>query len=247
MFRALIIDDNPNARETLRQDIAYYCPEIQVVGEADSVLSGIKAVKKYSPDVLFLDIQLEDGTGFQVLEPLAEMDFKVIFTTGSDAFTLKAIKFSALDYLLKPIDPDELVAAVKKLKPKEKTDLQPGIDVLLENLRNMQSGGKRIALGSADRIHVVQVSDIIRCESQRNYTLFHISGQKPILVTRTMKEFEELLDKKHFLRVHHSHLINLDYLKEFLKADGGYAIMRDGSQVPVSVRKKDELLRFLGV
>lgn len=249
MIRAIIIDDVKRSRESLADDLKRYCPDVEIVGEAESVKTGIEAIKKHQPDVVFLDIQLEDGNGFNILEQIGKADFKVIFTTGSDEYGIKAVKFSALDYLLKPIDPEELVAAVSKLhdSKEKKQDIGNNISVLIENLKNINNTSKRIALNSADRVHVINVSDIIRCESQRNYTLFYIKGNKQILVTRTLKEFEDMLEDSGFVRVHHSHLINMSYMKEFVKSDGGYAVMTDGSQVPVAVRKKEHLLQMLGL
>jgi two-component system, LytTR family, response regulator len=250
MIRAIIIDDVQRSRASLADDLKRYCPDVELVAEAESVKTGVEAIKKHKPDVIFLDIELEDGTGFNILEQVGKTDFKVIFTTGSDEYGIKAVKFSALDYLLKPIDSEELVAAVDKLKAAskiEKPDIQDNISVLIENLKSINNSSKRIALNSADRVHVVNVSDIVRCESQRNYTLFYIKGNKQILVTRTLKDFEDMLDDSGFVRVHHSHLINISYLKEFVKSDGGYALMSDGSEVPVAVRKKEHLLQLLGL
>jgi two-component system LytT family response regulator len=249
MIRAIIIDDVERSRASLADDLKRYCPEVEVIAEAESVKTGVEAIKKHQADVVFLDIELEDGNGFNILEQVGKADFKVIFTTGSDEYGIKAVKFSALDYLLKPIDPEELVAAVSKLQEskEKKQDIGSNISVLIENLKNINNTSRRIALNSADRVHVVNVSDIVRCESQRNYTLFYIKGNKQILVTKTLKEFEDMLDDSGFVRVHHSHLINMSYMKEFVKSDGGYAVMTDGSQVPVAVRKKEHLLQMLGL
>lgn len=250
MIKAVIIDDIERSRASLADDLKRHCPEIIVVGEGYSVTTGIEVIKKYQPDVVFLDIQLDDGNGFNILEQVGSTGFKVIFTTGSDEYGIRAVKFSALDYLLKPIDPDELVAAVNKLKHAKKedpVDIRDNLSVLIENLKNINNSSKRIALNSADRVHVVNVTDIIRCESQRNYTLFYLKGNKQILVTKTLKEFEEMLEDSGFVRVHHSHLINISYLREFVKSDGGYAVMNDNSQVPVAVRKKEHLMHLLGL
>jgi two-component system LytT family response regulator len=248
MISAVIIDDQEEARFTLEDDLREYGEGIAVIGQAGSVKAGIRLINSLKPDVIFLDIHLEDGTGFMILEGITPYPYQVIFTTGSDSFAFRAIKFSALDYLLKPIDPDELAAAIRKIREKPKAALpQENIELLIENLKHKNEKPKRIALGSADRIHMVEVKDIIRCESQRNYTLFHLGGNRQLLVTRTLKEFDEMLERYGFYRVHHSHLINLDYLREFVKADGGYAVMSDGSKVPVAVRKKDELLSILGI
>jgi two-component system, LytTR family, response regulator len=250
MIRAIIIDDSEDARETLAESILGLGKNIAIVAEAGSVSSGIKAINSYKPDLVFLDIHLDDGNGFQVLEGVSKNDFKVIFTTGSGDFALKAIKFSAVDYLLKPIDPDELEIAINKLEDKSGRDSKTNsdaIDMLIENMRNSGQSPRRVALSSADRIHIVEIKDIVRCESQSNYTLFYLIDNRKILVTRTLKEFEEMFERDNFIRIHHSHLVNLNYLREYIKAEGGYAVMADNSKIPVAVRKKDELLKQLGL
>ncbi|HEY4787891.1 MAG TPA: LytTR family DNA-binding domain-containing protein [Bacteroidales bacterium] len=248
MIRSVIIDDVNNSRLTLADDLRTHCPEVVILGEANSVKSAIDLIKRVKPDIVFLDIELEDGTGFDILEYFDKITFKTIFITGFDSYGIKAIKFSALDYLLKPVDPDDLIKAIKKYKDNEvQPDVKANIDFLLENIRGIKPGFKRIALNSADKVNMVNIDDIIRCESQSNYTLFYIKGGEQILVTKSLKEYENLLEEYSFVRVHHSHLINLNYLKEYVKTDGGYAVMTDKSTVPVSVRKRDNLLRELGI
>jgi two-component system LytT family response regulator len=243
MIRAVIIDDVKESRQTLADDVARYCPDIKVVGFAENVNEGILLIEQQKPALIFLDVHLGDDTGFSILEKVQHKNFKVIFTTGSDRFAIQAIKFSALDYLLKPVDPDDLIAAVNKLRSNEA--VTEHLNLLLDNLKNRSKAPKRVILNSADRVHVVNIDEIIRCESQGSYTLFYLQNKKEILVTRTLKEFEEMFDPEEFVRVHHSHLININYLKEYVKTDGGYAVMADKSQVPVSVRKKDSLLKLL--
>jgi len=247
-FRALLVDDIENSRITLRHDLNEYCPQIHVVGEADGVKSAIAAIADKKPDVVFLDIQMGDGTGFDLLTQLKEIDFQIIFTTALDTHGIKAIKFSALDYLLKPIDPDDLIKAVAKLEKTDKgKNLKDSINLLLDNMRSNQSpGNKRIALHSLEKVHLVSVDDIIRCESQGAYTIFYLKSKEQILASKNLKEFEDLLTGHSFVRVHHSHLINLAYLKEYVKKDGGYAVMTDKSEVPVSFRKRNALLDIIG-
>jgi two-component system LytT family response regulator len=248
MFSAIIVDDIDNSRVTLAHDLKEYCPQIQIIGEADSVDSGIREITEKKPEVVFLDIQLGDGTGFDILEKIGDFNFQVIFTTALDAYGIKAIKFSALDYLLKPIDPDELVEAVRKLeKNRKKEDVKNSLNLLLENIKDIQPETKRIALNSADKVHMVHIKDIIRCESQGSYTIFYLMNKEQIVVTKNLKEYEQLLDEHSFIRVHHSHLINFAYLKEFIKKEGGYAIMTDNSHVPVSFRKRNKLLEMIGI
>jgi two-component system LytT family response regulator len=246
MYSAIIIDDIQNSRITLADDLKRYCPQIHVIGEAESVDSGINEILLKKPEVVFLDIQLGDGTGFDILEKIGSIDFQVIFTTALDTYGIKAIKFSALDYLLKPIDPDELISAVKKLdsNPHSKT-INESLNLLLENIREIKPESKRIALSSADKVIMVYVKDIIRCESQGSYTIFYLNNKEEIVTTKNLKEYEQLLTDYSFVRVHHSHLINFNYLKEYIKKDGGYAFMQDGSNVPVSFRKRNHLLDMI--
>lgn len=246
-FRALVVDDIENSRITLTHDLKEYCPQIQVVGEADSVKSGLQQIETLKPDVVFLDIQMGDGTGFDLLTQLPEIRFQIIFTTALDAYGIKAIKFSALDYLLKPVDPDELVKAVGKLaQTKQDVSIQDSINLLIQNMKGTAPAMKRIAIHSLEKVHMIDIDSIIRCESQGAYTIFHLKQKEQLLATKNLKEFEELLEPHSFIRVHHSHLINFAYLKEYVKKDGGYAVMTDKSEVPVSFRKKSALLDMIG-
>ncbi len=251
MIKALIIDDVEKARVALKSDIKTYCPEVDIIGEADGVETGMKLIKITSPDVIFLDIKMADGSGFDLIDKIKRegaVTFQIIFTTAYNEFAIKAFKFSAIDYLLKPVDPDDLIQAVKKIRRSDPQDtLTENLSLLLENIKGIQSSAKRIALNSIDKVQLVNIADIIQCESQKNYTLFYLLNHKQILVTKTLKEFEEMLEGDGFLRVHHSHLLNLKHFKEYIKTDGGYAVMSDNSQVPVSVRKREQLLRILGV
>lgn len=248
MIKAILIDDSDDAREALRADLVRWCPQVTILAEANSMQSGLQVMRNTNPDLVLLDIQLGDGDGFQLLEQLGKTSAQVIFTTGLDQHGIRAVKFSALDYLLKPVDPDELIAAIAKLEEHQQKQINIG-----ENLRllaeQFKPGNqlKRLALNSADRVQVVQIADIVRCESERNYTTFFLRDGKQIVVTRTLKEYEELLEPSGFVRVHHSHLINLEHLRTFMKNDGGYAVMNDGTQVPVSVRKRDDLMQALGL
>lgn len=238
MIRAVIIDDIPEAIAVLKSDLENYCVNIEVIGSAEGVVTGAKVIKELKPDLVFLDIQMKDGSGFDLLEILPETDFKLIFTTASDEYAVKAFKFSAVDYLLKPIDPDELMDAVSKIENQEHAVER--IDLLKENFNQ----AKRIALNTLDKIHIVNVDEILRCESNINYTMFYFTDGTKILVTKTLKEFDKLLGDHGFIRVHQSHLINTNFIKEFIKSDG-YIIMKDGTRVPVSTRKKQVLMDMI--
>jgi two-component system LytT family response regulator len=250
MITAILIDDDINLRNGMKGLLSLYAPEITIIGEADSVASGVEAIEKLNPQVVFLDIQLNDGTGFDILEKLATRNGKttshIVFITAHEQYAIKAFRFSALDFLLKPVDPDELKKVIEKIKSVlEKSDNYAHIDLLLENIRKKVDNFKRIALSNSDGIHLFEISDIIRCESEDNYTKFFIRNSKPILISKTLKEYEELLTEHGFVRVHQSHLINLAFLKSYIKKEGGYVIMADNSTIPISQRKKEQLQEIL--
>ncbi|MFP9115341.1 LytR/AlgR family response regulator transcription factor [Flavobacterium sp. RHBU_3] len=250
MISALLIDDDNNLRNAMKGLLAMYAPEIFIAGEADSVKNGIAAIDKYKPDVIFMDIQLGDGTGFDILEQYAlkhgKLVSNVVFITAHEQYAVKAFRFSALDYLLKPVDPDELQKVVGKIKGALDANSNfAHIDLLLENIRKKVDKFKRIALSTSDGIHLFEVGDIIRLESQDNYTKFYIKNSKPVLIAKTLKEYEDLLSEQGFERIHQSHLINLAYLKSYIKKDGGYAVMIDNSHLPISQRKKERLQELL--
>jgi len=250
MITALLIDDDNNLRKGMKGLLSMYAPDIKILGEADSVKNGITAIETHRPDVVFLDIQLGDGTGFDILEQLTQkqgsLTSHVVFITAHEEYALKAFRFSALDYLLKPVDPEELRKVTEKIKKVLSTnDNFAHIDLLLENIRKKVDTFKRIALSTSDGIHLFDVSDIIRLESQDNYTKFYIKNNKPVLIAKTLKEYEDLLSGQGFERIHQSHLINLAYLKSYIKKDGGYAVMADNSNLPISQRKKERLQELL--
>jgi two-component system LytT family response regulator len=240
MKRAIIIDDIENARIGLRQDLLDYCENVEVVGEADGVVSGARLIRETKPDIVFLDIQMRDGSGFDLLEIIGNIDFALIFTTSSDAFAIRAFRFAAVDYLLKPIDYQELQQAVAKT---DKTS-SAKLDLLRTNLAG---GSKRLSLNSQEKIEIVALEDIVRLESSGSYTLFHMKGKEEILVTKTLKEYDEILSAEGFLRVHQSHLVNLAYIKSLMKTDGNYLVLKNGQEVPVSSRKRSDVMRMLGV
>ncbi len=245
MISAVLIDDDFNLRNGTKGLLNLYAPQIKIIGEADDVATGIKVINALKPDVVFLDIQLNDGTGFDILEQLALINGKItshiVFITAHEQYAIKA-----LDFLLKPVDPDELKKVISKIHEViEKSSNYAHIDLLIENIRKKVDKFQRIALSNADGIHLFEVSDIIRCESEDNYTKFYIKNNKPILISKTLKEYEELLTEHGFVRIHQSHLINLAFLKSFIKKEGGYVIMADNSNLPISQRKKDSLQEIL--
>lgn len=250
MIRAILIDDDENLRSGMKNLLVRYAPEVMIAGEADSVETGIEIIESVESDVLFLDIQLGDGTGFDILESIKKRNGKiaqqVVFITAFEQYAIKAFRFSALDYLLKPVDPEDLKQVVNKiLVAIAMSSENENIEILLENIRIKSENYKRIVLSNSDGMHIVEIKDIIRCESEDNYTRFHIKNHKPILISKTLKEYEELLSPHGFERIHQSHLINISFIKSFVKQTGFYAILMDDSKLPVSQRKKDRFLTIL--
>ena len=245
-MRAIIVDDEKRARETISNIIRLYCPTVEIVAEADDIDSALKVIGEQKPDLVFLDIKMPGGTGFDLLKQLGKIDFKLVFITAYSEHAVKAFKFSALDYLLKPVNPDELIAVVEKAESQmEKESVNVKFESFITNLSNITREIKKIVLKTSDSIYVINVPDIVRCEADRNYTSFLLNGGKKILVSVTLKEYDDMLSTYRFFRAHQSHLVNIDYIESYEKKDGGYLIMKDKSRVPVSVRKKETLLSLL--
>ncbi len=246
MLRAIIIEDEKRSRETLFGLLKMYCKNVEIVGEAENVQEGLMLIRQQSPDVVFLDIQMPDGSGFKLLEQIADIKFDVIFTTAYDQFAIKAIRYSALDYLLKPIYPEDLIRAVKKAeKNKQILKSNENIKVLLENINLPPAESPKIILSTSEKINVVKVDDIVRCESDNYYSMFYFTNGKRLLVSKTLKEQEELLSGHNFIRPHKSHLVNVKYIKSYIKSDGGMILMENGSKVPVSRRKKEHIIEII--
>ncbi|MBL7936251.1 MAG: response regulator transcription factor [Bacteroidia bacterium] len=245
-IRTLIIDDYKSLRESLKHLLNEFCPSVLVVGEAEGIDDGIEQITNLNPELVFLDVKLGNATSFDLLSKLVTIDFKIIFVTAFDEYALRAFKFNAINYLLKPIDTDELIDAVQRASVTiEKEQISDRVRHMFENISADKSHPKKIVLKTAEQIHSVNVHDIIRCESDKNYTSFYLTGNKKIVVSITLKEYDDLLTPCGFYRTHQSHLINLDYFDYFVKKDGGMAIMKDKAQVPISSRKKDEFLKII--
>ncbi len=235
-----------SARELITSLIVKHCRQIDIVGAADSVKSGIQVIKQSKPDIVLLDIQMHDGTGFDLLRKLHPVNFQVIFITAYEEHALKAFKFSALDYLLKPINSNELITAIQKAENVlTSVNSSQNLDVFQTNYSNHSKEAKKIILKTIDSIYAVNIKDIVRCESEANYTRFFLNDARKILISKPLKEYDELLSEFGFFRTHQSHLINLDYFEQFKKTDGGLAIMKDNSEIPVSSRKKDLFLQTI--
>lgn len=250
MLTAIIVDDEVQSRETLERMLINFCSEVQILGKATSVAEAVTLIDSQQPDVVFLDIEMPGGNGFTLLEHYEEFTFEVIFTTAHDLYAINAIKFAALDYLLKPINIRELQEAVKraakKVDSKTESDRQKKIDTLKSNLSQSENQFTKIALPTSDGIDFIEVDNVMRVEAERSYANFHLKNRKKIMVSKPMSEYEELLEQCNFFRIHKSHMINLNHLQKYVKGKGGYVIMDDGSHVDVSVRKKEALLNRIG-
>ncbi len=244
-MNAIIVDDEMKVRNAIKALLTDQFPDINIVSSAGSVEEGYRVIIKNKPDLLFLDIELPDGNGFELLKKIPRIDFKVIFVTGHQEYAIDAIKVSALDYVLKPIDTDELCRAVEKARALiNYEEQQLKFQALSENLQSRKKL-KRIILSTADHLQLVSVSDIIRAEADSNYTIFWLSGGRRILVSRTIKEFDILLSNSGMMRVHQSHMVNLSHIDRFIKKDGGYLQMKEGTKIPVSPNLKKQVLKAI--
>lgn len=244
MKKVLIIDDENRTRELIAKMIDSFGFDIETIPDGESVQSGITAIEKHQPDIVFLDIQMPDGTGFDVLASVPNKNFEVIFITAHEEFAIKAIKFSALDYLLKPVDLSELKSALEKaIDAVSEESAPPQFEALQSNIQSSEN--RRLVLKTQESVHVVDLDQIIRCEADRNYTSFFLLDDKKILVSKTLKEYETLLSAHNFLRVQQSHLINIKYIDRYDKKNGGAVVMKDGSEVPLSPAKRDVFFKRL--
>jgi len=244
MLRTIIVDDEPHMRLALGNLVKQYCPGIEVVAKANGVKTGVEAIKKHHPDMVLLDIKMEDGTGFDLLQQLDPVDFKVIFITAYEEFAIKAFRFSALDYLLKPVDPDELVEAVGKAGKIFQDDFNTQLNALNDHLHSQDKSAKRLVVKTHNSIHLIDVNEILYFESDGGYTELNVIGSKRIVVSSNLKEYEEMLTDYGFFRVHKSFLINMKFISRFDKADGGFVILSGEYKIPVASRKKDLLMEM---
>jgi len=245
-LKAIIVEDELRSREFLKKLIQEFCPAVNVIEMSSSVEDAVERINILKPDLLFLDIELHTGTGFDVLEKVSYKDFHVIFTTAYDHYAIKAIKFSAVDYLLKPIDVDELQAAVQKVSERMKNNNQESLKMLLQNLRKPAETDFSITLATSNGLEFVPLNQIIRLEASGPYTHFFMKEGKKIMVSKNLKEYETLLSDHNFFRVHNSHIINMKEVKRMVKTDGGYAVMNDDSMITISPKKKDEFMQQIG-
>lgn len=245
MIKAILIDDEVHCVDTLSMLISDYCPEVQVMEKCVSAKQGLVAVARHHPALIFLDIEMPTMNGFEFLEQFTEIPFSIIFTTSYDQYAIKAIRFSALDYLLKPIDPKELVVAVHKVEVQKTPPSAEQFRMLIDQLQNKEKKFTRVAVPTFEGFELIPAGEIIYCEADDNYTYLFLKNNKKIIACRTLKEVEEQLnDFASFIRVHHSYMVNLNEVNRYIRGEGGYLIMSDGATVNVSRSRKEALMKM---
>lgn len=244
MLRTIIIDDEPHVRETLQHMLRKFCPEVKLVGEADSVATGIREIREKVPELVLLDIKMDDGTGFDLLDQFEDIDFKIIFITAYEKYAVEAFGFSAIDYILKPVNPEKLAGAVKRAEQLVQSNFNTQLDTLKKNLNIPDKQERKIILRTLKNIYLLDVQDIIHCASDGSYTVFDTLEEGKITISKNIKEYDDLLSDSGFLRVHRSHLINLKHIRRLSKQDGGILVMNQGIEVPVSTRGRERLMEL---
>ena len=242
MIRTRVIDDEAERRQAIISMLQGHCPNILIAGEADTVDSGIEAILAHQPDLILMDICLGKQLAFEILDVFEPVDFKLIFITSDKEYALRAIKYSALDYLLKPV----ALADLRKAIQKAEMQLMKELHLQLHELRlNMDSRERsRIVLRTAEKMHIIQIHNIVRCEASRNYSSFFLCDKRSIMVSQPMKEYEDMLLSHGFYRLHKSHIVNMEYVETYERSDGGHVVLTDGTRLPVADRKKADLLKY---
>lgn len=246
MLKAIIIDDEPKGRQALRQKLLEYCPQVQLLAEAASGLEGIQVIGQYRPDLVFLDIEMPNMSGFDMLNKIGEKHFHVIFTTAYDQYAIKAIRYAAFDYLLKPVDIEELKTAVGNIAALPAADTPKQVALLQQNMQQPKKHLHKLAIPTSDSLLFFDINTIIYLEASSNYTNIYFTDGTKIIASRTLKDFEELLPGEVFFRPHHSYIINLNFIKRYIRGDGGQVEMQNGSYIDVSRRKKEDFLKTIG-
>jgi two-component system, LytTR family, response regulator len=243
-MKAIIVDDEKTSCETLKVLLHDFCESVSVVATCQTITDAVKAIGKHKPDVVFLDINMKGENGFDLLEKIKPINFEIVFATAYSEYAIKAFKFSAIDYLLKPIDIEELKSAVSKVAKRKEVGANDRFDLLLQNLKPANEKNYKLALPSATGLIFVKIADIIYCEADSNYTTFFLQNEKKIIVSHTLKHYEELLSPHRFFRIHHSYLVNLDFIKQYIRGDGGQVILQDDTALEVAKRRKEEFLKL---
>ncbi len=246
MINTIIIDDEAKGRLALKQKLTDYCGQVTIVAEADNGQDGLLLINHHKPQLVFLDIEMPGMNGFEMLNEIKEKNFHLIFTTAYDQYAIKAIKYAAFDYLLKPVDIEELKLAVEKIETAAAINTKVQAELLQQNMKQPKKNLHKLAIPTLDGLLFFDISSIIHLEASSNYTNIYITGKAKIIASKTLKDFEELLPEDIFFRTHHSHIINLNFIKRYIKGDGGQIELQDGTFIEVSRRKKEEFLKAIG-
>ncbi len=246
-IKAILVDDEKSSLQNLEQKLKEFCPDVEVIAAIDVPEEAISIIKQKKPDLLFLDIEMPRMNGFILLKELGELGCAIIFTTAYNHYAIDAIRVSALDYLMKPIAIKDLQDVVERYKKTNNTFVKEKIDILQSSLDEGKSQDNKISLASQEGIVFVQIKNIIHIESSSSYSIIHLVDGKKMMVTKLLKDFEEILFPYHFYRVHHSYLINLHYMEKYVRGDGGHVVLQNGIVIDVARRKKDEFLKVIGM
>ncbi len=244
-IKAILIDDELSSLQNLQQKLIEYCPDVLVIAATQKPEEAITLIQHHKPDVIFLDIEMPRMSGFRMLDEIGEYDFNIIFTTAYNHYAIDAIRISAFDYLVKPIAIADLQAAVNRLLKAQVKQTKEKIDILKTSLQDKKSQEDKIAIPTADGIEFIPIKNILHIESNSNYSKIYLMETRPLIVTKLLKDFEDMLLPYHFYRIHNSHLINLNYIQKYLRADGGQVLMQDGTVIDIARRKKDEFLKII--
>lgn len=245
MIQCVLIDDESNSLEMMEWLLKTYCPQVVIKAMCDSAEKGIEAIRKHDPDLVFLDIEMPHMNGFNMLEQFDKLTFDVVFCTAYDQFAIKAFKYSALNYLLKPVDPEDLKETIRRIEERKQAPIREQIDLLMQSMKTAsRQTATRIALTTADGMIFVTTQDILYCEAESNYTSVVLDGGKKILVSKVLKEIDEALSGPDFFRIHNSYLININHIKKFVRGEGGYVIMDDGATIGISRSRRQEFMEL---
>ena len=244
MLKAIIVDDEPYCCETIAT-LLEESRDVEIVSVCHNAADALVAIRKYSPDIVFLDVEMPKMNGFGMLEHLPQVNFEIIFTTSYDQYALKAIRFSAIDYLLKPVDEEELRTAIQKVIQRSQKPITQQLEILLQKIHQPSTPINKIAMPTMEGLQMIPVDSIISCESDSNYTILQLKNNKKLIVSRTLKEIEELLEEHSFVRVHRCYLANMNEVEKYVKGEGGYLVMSDGTTIDVARNKKEVLLKKL--
>ena len=244
-IKAILIDDEFNSLQNLQKKLEGFCPDISIIAVSQNPEEGLLLIRQHNPDVVFLDIEMPRMSGFRMLEEIGEYDFEIIFTTAYNHYSIDAIRISAFDYLVKPIGIEDLQKAVERLKKTQDIQTKEKIDILKKSLSDNKSQEDKIAISTSEGIEFIPIKNILHIESKSNYSKIYLPENKSLMVSKILKDFEEMLVPYNFYRIHNSHLINLNYIKKYMRSKGGHVMLQDGTLIDISRRKKEEFLKMI--